>query len=141
MMKKTIYTIFIMLLSIGFSYAQHGGHDPKKKWERIDALKIEFIKKKLQLSSETSTEFSPIYKAYQNEINSLMQQKRVSRIKNKDNPEKQVDDDFYFESKLLELKKKYRKQFQQVLSPEQLKTLYYAERDFKEELIKQLKNK
>lgn len=139
-MKKAIYTIFIMLVSISFSYAQ-SGHDPKKKWERIDALKIEFITKKLQLSPETLTEFIPVYKAYQNEINNLMHQKRVSRSNNKDNAQKQVDDDFYFESKLLELKKKYRKQFQQVLSPEQIKMLYYAERDFKEELIKQLKNK
>lgn len=113
----------------------------RKKWERIDELKSEFVLKKLDLSSSTKNEFLPIYKSYQKELGQLYQLRRKFREENKNNPEKQVEDDFNFEAKQLELKKAYKKQFQNILSPTELTTLYAAERQFREELINQLNKK
>ena len=134
-MKNFIYIFFI--LAIGFTSVQ--AQPNKKNWEKIEVLKTEFVLKKLELSSNSKNEFLPLYNAYQKELRQLYQQRRKQREANKNNPEKLVDDDFNFESKHLEVKKNYRNKFQGILSPTQLKTLYAAERQFKEELINQLK--
>lgn len=126
-------------MAIGFTSLK--AQPDKKNWDKIEALKSEFVLKKLELSSSSKNQFVPLYTAYQKELRQLYQLRRKQREANKNNPEKQVDDDFNFETRHLEVKKKYRKQFQAILSPTELKTLYSAERQFKEELINQLKNK
>lgn len=136
-MKSIIY-IFFFLVSITSVFAQT---DHKKKWDKIDELKYEFVLNKLQLSSGVRDQFIPVYRSYQKELRQLYQARRQYRDANKNNPQKQVDDDFNIEARQLELKKKYRKQFENVLSPEKVKTLYAAERQFREELINQLNHK
>lgn len=136
-MKSIIY-IFFLLISANTLLAQQ---DQKQKWDKIDALKYEFVLNKLDLSSGTKDQFVPVYKSYQKELRQLYQARRQYRDANKNNPQKQVDDDFNIEAKQLELKRKYRKQFENVLSPVKVKTLYAAERQFREELINQLNHK
>lgn len=136
-MKKLIFIILISLFTASISFAQTQA--PQKKGERIEALKIEFVLKKLELNEEDTKSFAFIYKSYLQEVNLLLRQKKEAREINKNNPQKLVDDDFYYDEKMFQLKKQYRKRFQQILSPEQIKTLYLAEREFREELIKHLK--
>ncbi len=128
-------TFFVSITSV--SFAQGG----KKNSKQIEAIKFGYISGRLNLPAEESQSFWPLYKDYQAEFNSLLKQKRQARAANVNNAEKTVDDDFYFDSKILELKKNYRKAFGKVLSPQKLKELYQAERSFREELIKQLKSR
>lgn len=137
-MKHILYIVFIAIIGINSLQAQPA---TQNKWDRIDALKYEFVLKKLNLSGSTKDQFLPIYKSYQKELRSLYQARKKHRETNKNNPEKQVDDDFNMEAKQLDLKMKYRKQFDRVLSPTELTTLYGAERQFREELINQLNHK
>ena len=111
------------------------------KWKQIEAIKIGFLTKKLDLSPEESQKFWPVYNQYQRELNQIFKQKKEARAKNAANPDQSVDDDFDFETKILIHKKKYRIEFGKILSAEKVKAFYIAERDFKEELIKQLKNR
>lgn len=139
-MKLLINSIFIIIFSvcqINVSVAQK----QIKKSKQIEAIKFGYISGRLNLSADESQEFWPLYKQYQSEWSQLLAEKRKSRLVSSVNPEKAIDDDFYYESKILELKKKYRIAFGKVLPPEKLKKLYQAERDFREELIKQLKNR
>lgn len=138
-MKSRLFIILIALLAIFFQNVH--SQVPQKKGERIEALKIEFVLKKLELNEEDAKSFAFMYKSYLQEVNLLLRQKREAREINKNNPQKLVDDDFYFDEKMFQLKKQYRRRFQQILSPEQIKTLYIAEREFREELIKHLKSK
>jgi hypothetical protein len=138
-MKKPLFIIFVLLFTTSFGFAQ--AQTPQKKGERIEALKIEFVLKKLELNEEDAKSFSFMYKSYLQEVNLLLRQKKEAKEINKNNPQKLVDDDFYYDEKMLHLKKQYRRRFQQVLSPEQIKTLYITEREFREELIKHLKSK
>lgn len=135
-MKKIILACIVSFIFYNMAWAQ-----PNTKAKRIDEIKIEFISKKLNLDADEEEKFIPVYRSYQKEFYKLLQQKKAARIRNANDPDKSVDEDFKFEYKMLELKKRYKQQFRQVLSPEQLKTLYQAERGFKEELIKQLKYK
>lgn len=135
-MKKIISLLILTFLYFDIALAQ-----PNTKAKRIDEIKIEFISKKLSLDADEEEKFIPIYRSYQKEFYKLLQQKKAARSRNANDPEKSVDEDFKYEYKMLELKKRYKQQFREVLTPEQLKTLYQAERGFREELIKQLKQK
>jgi hypothetical protein len=139
-MKLLINFIFIIIFSVCQINVSVAQKNPKKS-KQIEAIKFGYISGRLNLSADESQEFWPLYKQYQSEWSQLLAEKRKNRLANSANPEKAIDDDFYFESKILELKKKYRIAFGKVLSPEKLKKLYQAERDFREELIKQLKNR
>lgn len=139
-MKPVITFIFIIIFSLcgsNVSIAQNSG----KKAKQIEAIKFGYISGRLSLTADESQAFWPLYKQYQAEWSQLLAEKRKNRLANSANPGKAIDDDFYFESKILELKKKYRIAFGKVLPSEKLKKLYQAERDFREELIKQLKNR
>lgn len=139
-MNLLIKFIVFFTLSIGttsLSFAQNN----RKNTKQIEAIKLSYISNRLDLSSEESQAFWPLYKNYQAELNALFRQKKQARVNNANNPEKTVDDDFYFDGKILELRKNYRKAFGKLLRPEKVKKLYQAERSFREELIKQLKNR
>ena len=139
---QRILTIILFLLTITSSglIAQTQKNNVKRA-KQIEAIKIGFITKRLELSPEESQKFWPVYNQFQMEQSQIVQQKRKARIQNVNNPDQMIDDDFYYDTKILELKKRYRKEFNRVISPEKIKNLYTAERDFREELIKQLKNR
>ncbi len=139
-MKLFTQILVATIFSLGLTNISYAQKKPKKG-QQIEAIKFGYISGRLELNGEESKNFWPLYKNYQAEWNQLIKQKKQSRLDNASNADKTVDDDFVFESKLLELKKKYRMEFGKVLPPEKLKKLYQAERGFREELIKQLKNR
>jgi Skp family chaperone for outer membrane proteins len=138
-MKKHILILFIFLVAITSSFAQQPNAD--KRVKEIEAIKIGYITRRLSLTPEESQKFWPVYNSYQKELLNINKQKKENRVAQSDNPEKLVDDDFKFDTQILELKKRYRLEFAKVLSAEKVKNLYIAEREFREELIKQLKNR
>ncbi|MFC5282703.1 hypothetical protein [Pedobacter alpinus] len=139
---KNIITIlfFALFMATNIAFAQQN-QSRNKKTQQIEAIKMGFISGRLNLTDEESASFWPVYKQYQKETAQLLQQKKKARELNSTNPNKSVDDDFIFDTKILELKKKYRNEFRKSLNPEKLKALYLAERDFRTELIKQLKQR
>jgi hypothetical protein len=138
-MKKHILILFIFLVGITSSFAQQP--NAGKRVKEIEAIKIGYITRRLSLTPEESQKFWPVYNSYQKELLNINKQKKENRVAQSDNPEKLVDDDFKFDTQILELKKRYRLEFAKVLSAEKVKNLYIAEREFREELIKQLKNR
>ena len=121
------------------TYAQRGNNPNKGK--QIEAIKIGYLTRRLDLSPDESQKFWPVYNQYQQDLQDINHQRKIARAQNDNDANKLVDDDFKYEDKILDLKKKYRYEFKKILSPEKVKSLYIAERDFREELIKQLKNR
>ena len=138
-MKKLIYILFIILCTATISFAQQPPLG--KRVKEIEAIKIGYLTRRLSLTPDESREFWSVYNAYQKELSSINKQKRENRNTQNANPEKLVDNDFKFDTQILEVKKKYRLEFAKILSAEKVKTLYIAEREFREELIKQLKSR
>lgn len=139
-MKPFFQISIITLLFFGLEtnvFAQQN----QKKAQQIESIKFGYISGKLDLTNNESEEFWPLYRNYQSEWNNLLKQKKQNRIANANNPDRAVDDDFLLDEKILALKKRYRVEFGKVLSAEKLKKLYQAERSFREELIKQLRNR
>ncbi|WP_374166877.1 hypothetical protein [Arcticibacter sp. MXS-1] len=125
----------LIYISVSFASPAKGQHGPR----HIEALKIEFITQKLDLSSEEAEKFWPVYNNYQRELNTLFRERRQARLQQRETGT--PPDELKFESRMLDIKKRYKKEFQEVLPPQKADMLYPVEREFRERLINQLRER
>jgi hypothetical protein len=110
-MKKRLLILLFVLGSLFNVHAQDG--------ERLQALKIAYLTKKLDLSPEEAQRFWPIYNKYTEEIRAIRQEQ-----KQKNSPE--IDT----EEKVLGVRKKYNAEFSKALPAEKVNTFFRVEKDF-----------
>lgn len=125
-MKRYLLIITFALSSFYFAKAQDD--DPVKRAEKIEALKIAFITEKLGLSAAEAQKFWPVYNQYENEIKSAFRQNNDGDVLEND-------------EKLLNIRKKYRPEFEKVLGQPRMNKLYTAEKDFRKLLFQHVKKK
>lgn len=94
---------------------------------RIEALKIAFLTKKLNLSPEEAQNFWPIYNNYSAE----MRQARIAQRTN-------MATELQTEEKILNIRKKYSVEFKKALSQEKIDTFFRSEKDFGNYVQKEL---
>jgi len=124
---KKILLILVFALGVSVvSVAQDEGGE-KGNGGRLEALKIAYLTKKLNLSTEEAQKFWPIYNQYMNEI-------RTTRIDARQNKEGEIPT----EEKLLNIRKKYNGEFNKALSSEKVNTFFKAEKEFGTVLQKEL---
>ncbi|HZK65298.1 MAG TPA: hypothetical protein VFC34_14240 [Puia sp.] len=109
-MKKFLLYIFFIIAGFGVQ-AQNGN--------RLEALKIAYITKKMDLSPEEAQKFWPIYNLYAAEL----RQTRQNATKNN---QSEID----LDEAILGIRKKYNGQFNQVLSAEKVNTFFKSEKEF-----------
>jgi len=121
---------FLLFVSFAFSFligvAQNGN--------RLEALKIAYITKRLDLSPEEAQKFWPIYNQYAEEL----KRARQDAIRN-NKSEIELDES------LLNIRKKYSALFAQAISPQKIDIFFKSEKEFgafvqKEMERRQLKN-
>jgi len=143
-MKRIIYIISLLLLTIpGTLLAQPG---PGRRAERIHAIKVAYLTDRLNLSASQSATFWPVYDNYESEIRdtrrSFMEKYRKTGATENDADSRQfIEDHLEFQEQALSINRKYKDQFLKIISPQQLATLYEAERDFKKLLLQQLRQR
>ena len=86
---------------------------------RLEALKIAYLTKRLNLSPEEAQKFWPVYNQYMDEI-------RQARQNSKRNNGTELD----LEDTILHIRKKYNAEFSKALSPEKVNEFYRAEKEF-----------
>jgi Skp family chaperone for outer membrane proteins len=128
-MKRWIYTL---LISFCFTLAASAQQNVKQ----IESVKAAYITQRLELSTEESQRFWPIYNTYQNELQQLVVQKQKSKKDLKQDP--QSFDELKLDTEILDLRKRYRTEFSKVLPKEKVTLLFQAEREFRQELIQYL---
>lgn len=116
-MKKII--LFI-LLSAGVAISAMS-QDDQQDVGRLQAYKIAFLTKKLNLSPEEAQRFWPVYNKYETELRAA----RIERRNNRDN-NKEIET----EEKILNIRKKYNSEFSKALSPEKVNQVFKSEREF-----------
>ena len=130
--------VFVMFLAFTLqSFAQ-------KSWgrsEQIESIKVAFITSKLDLTTEEAQKFWPVYNNYTKEFLELLKKKKEARYNKNSDPNETINADLLYESKMLELKKKYRKLYAKAIPPYKILALYRAESEFREHLYKQLNNR
>lgn len=137
LIKKGIWGIIVCLTLNVSLFAQ----SRQERHEQIEAIKVAFITNKLDLTSDEAQQFWPVYNNYQKELMELIKKRREDRQKENIDPDERINTDLAYESKMLDLKKKYKKLFLKTIPPEKLIKLYQAEREFREHLIKQLNHR
>ncbi len=121
--------LLILIISLGsFSLVKAQEADAAKRAEKIQALKTAFITQKLKLTPAEAQKFWPVFGQYETDMKKLL----------RDNPSADVIDN---EEKLLNIRKKYRPEFEKVLGKPRMNKLFTAEKEFRVVLIRQLKNK
>jgi hypothetical protein len=125
-MKKLLFTIaFASMFTIAFAQ-----EDPseltEKKQQNIEALKVAFISKELDLTPEEAQKFWPVYNQYSKEM--------ITTFKAGDNDVLDRDE------KVLNLRKRYKDQFSKVLGNERVNKMFGAEGRFRQLLIKAMRN-
>lgn len=109
MKRFILYSFFILS---GFSIQAQNGN-------RLEALKIAYITKKMDLSPDEAQRFWPIYNLYAAEL----KQARQDAAKNNET-------EIVLDENQLKIRKKYNGQFNQVLSPEKVNTFFKSEKEF-----------
>lgn len=114
-MKKLLPILFLICTLPVFSQNEPG----QDEGGRIEALKIAYITKKLNLSPEEAQRFWPIYNNYAGEMREARQEQRRSNLTEIDT-----------EDKVLRIRKKYNTEFSKALNPEKVNTFFRTEKDF-----------
>ena len=137
LLKKMLCVSVVLLAFTLTSFAQ-------KSWgrsEQIESIKVAFITSKLDLTSEEAQKFWPVYNNYTKEFLVLLKKKKEARYNDNSDPNETINADILYESKMLELKKRYRKLYAKAIPPQKILALYRAESEFREHLYKQLNNR
>lgn len=117
--------LLILLMAVGLMAkvkAQDG--------QRLEAYKIAYLTKKLNLSPEEAQRFWPIYNKYTEDIRSVRQEQKDKNLS-------EID----VEEKILGVRKKYNGEFSKALSAEKVNTFFRSERDFKMEIQRVLQER
>lgn len=124
-MKKYLLLIFTLCSFLMVNAQKRGGGGDGDK---IQALKIAFITQKLDLTTAEAQKFWPVYNLYDDEVKNLKKNNNGGDVLERD-------------EKLLAIRKKYKVQFEKILGADRTNKLYNVEGEFRNVLIKQLKNR
>lgn len=134
-MKKIIFGFLFSMFIVAISSAQPQertkgprGKGTKPSKENIEALKVAFITKHLNLNSEEAQKFWPAYNACIEELKKARQEKK--------------DDVLAFEEAALSIRKKYKNDFKKALgSEERANKALTADRAFMGMIKEELQNR
>ena len=137
-------TIALAICVIGKAQPGPGGGDKK---EKIEAIKIGYLTKQLELTAEEAKLFWPIYNQYDAEMEVIRKNRLTELMSAKINFEtmsdadvsKTIDNEFNSQQQELNIKKKYNEEFKKVLPVKKVAKFWVAEQKFKLYLLEQLK--
>jgi hypothetical protein len=117
---KKLGLIYAMIFGLTLAVvAQDNDNNQKPDGSRLEALKIAYISKKLNLTPEEAEKFWPVYNQYSGEIRKV----RIDAIQNK-------EDEIVTEEKILNIRKKYNGEFVKALSPQRADQFFRSEKEF-----------
>ncbi len=142
---KFLMIIASMMFFLSATNAQDIKPDKRKAIEKIEAHKVAFITKVLDLTPEEAQKFWPLYNEYSEKERQLRSSFEANKPK-KTMSEEEANNviDYYFENEQqkLTLKKNYYDKFKMILPATKVVRLHFAENRFKRKLLKKLrKNK
>lgn len=149
MIKLTRYIfLFAFILCIGNAFGQMGPYrmGPRPYYyrpnnqgpeRRIENVKVNYIRTRLNLPPDQAAKFFPLYQEYQQELFNVRKLKRQNNLNSVDGRE-QINKELMYENEIVQIKMKFNNAFLKVLPPDKVSELYKAEREFNDELVRQL---
>jgi Zn-dependent metalloprotease len=105
---------------------------------KIEQVKENYIGQRLNLTTDESKTFWPLYRQYVEDQTAVRILKRQNNSNNSPNGTEQIDKDLQYETELLNIRKHYKDEFLKILPPEKVSQLYKSEREFNDEVLRQL---
>ena len=121
---KKIYILIVLIGLAAFAKAQEELPSEKKQQD-IEALKVAFISKELELTPDEAQKFWPVYNQYAKELKTTI--KGDADVLDRD-------------EKVLNLRKRYRDQFTKVLGQNRMNRVFNSEGRFRQLLIKSIRD-
>lgn len=146
-MKQLMPFLLLMLVCATNGYSQRNMPERREGMERIHAAKMAYITDRLNLTTEQSAGFIPVYKEYEEEVKrnrkEFLQKYKGVDVEGADDATamQYVDDNLDYQEKVIVIKRKYNDRFLKVISPQQISELNKAEREFKQILMKRLEER
>jgi hypothetical protein len=119
-MKRILLMIGLFLVMAGNVHSQDGG--------RLEAYKIAFLTKRLDLSPDEAQKFWPIYYKYTADLRAVRQQNRGL-------------DEIALEEKTVDVRKRYRDEFSKVLPPDRVNLFFKSDKEFNGVVQKELQER
>ncbi|HEY9001249.1 MAG TPA: hypothetical protein VIM89_07840 [Mucilaginibacter sp.] len=105
---------------------------------RIESVREQYINQRLSMSPEQGQRFWPVYRRYRQSLKEILRKKRINNSADQPNGTDQINRELYYESELVNTRKYYTDEFLKILPPEKVSLIFKSERDFNDELLKQL---
>jgi Mg/Co/Ni transporter MgtE len=146
-MKKFVFLIILSLFVTSVFAQNH--HKKRELGEKYQAQKVAYITNALELSSEESAAFWPIYNEHEKKENELHNEMRDFRSNILQNQENLSDNEATealakiqsYMNAMHEMEIKYQNKYLEVISAKKVLLLMKAEKDFRRELLKNLGEK
>jgi hypothetical protein len=123
---KRLYISILFLFTVICASAQTDPPVENQKMQNIEALKIAFISRQLELTPDEAQRFWPVYNQYSNEIHVVVK-----------NDQDVLDRD----QKILDIRKSYKDQFIKIIGPDRTNRLFEAEGKFRQLLIQAIQRR
>ena len=108
---------------------------------KIDAVQETYIAKRLNLSADQSVKFWPLYRRYRDAIKEVRRKKRINNSSAQADGTDQIQKELFYEGELVNIRKYYTDEFLKMLPPDKVSQIFKSEREFTDELIKQLRER
>ena len=105
---------------------------------RIEEVREQYVGQRLNLTPEEGQKFWPVYRRYQAALKEIRRKKRLNNSNAQANGTEQIQRELYYESELVNTRKFYTDEFLKMLPPDKVSAIFKSEREFTDELIKQL---
>lgn len=158
-MNKLIKPIFCILFVLAFSYKSFGQRRVRMPVERFRPIHVQrgypvngqpspgrrmelvkegYIGLRLKLTPDEGKAFWPLYRQYVQDQTAIRILKRQNNSTTSPDGTVQIDKELAYEQQLVEIRKHYRDEFLKILPPEKVSELYKSEREFNDEVLRQL---
>jgi hypothetical protein len=137
---KNVFTLLIFLTICNISFGQNTKRNRQAIEEKMKAMRVGYITNALELTSEESQKFWPIYNQYQIEKSNLLKETISIKESISSDADGSTFMNKYFELKDKEtaLEKKYAEKLKSAISVKKVATLFLTEKKFRQEVISKI---
>jgi len=112
-----------------------------RRQSKIEQVREAYLSRRLALTPFEAEHFWPVYRKYQDALTAIRDQRRINNSKQQPDGQQQIENDLKYQSDLLNVRKFYTTEFLKILPPPKVSEMIKAEKDFQDELIKQLRER
>jgi hypothetical protein len=152
-MYKLARYIFVLLLLTAIAYKSTAQVRPIfrrppnfeqraiRRQNRIEQVRETYLARRLALTPVESSRFWPVYRQYQDALTAIRDKIRINNSRQQPDGAQQIENNLQFQTDMLNVRKYYTAEFLKILPPDKVSEMTKAEKEFQDELIKQLRER